>query len=219
MAGNTNVLKWNMDHGHKNIDTTRPWTLKPYHELECPQLKQIRTEVIDWLKKNIPDYKTKKGFWHRIDYKDLARKCPSILEWCKFIRVPAREISVALLTEAMAGKGVPLHVGAKPLIIKINVPICNTNDVYTEWYDIPQDVLNGLPITKNPFGESIIDLDDLDNTVADTYPRIVRYEMSDYPIIFNSQIPHRVVVGKNATFPRILISIIPIKDPVHFLGH
>ena len=43
--------------------------------------------------------------------------------------------------------------------------------------------------------------------------------MSDYPIIFNSQIPHRVVVGKNATFPRILISIIPIKDPVHFLGH
>ena len=125
MAGNTNVLKWNMDHGHKNIDTTRPWTLKPYHELECPQLKQIRTEVIDWLEKNIPDYKTKKGFWHRIDYKDLARKCPSILEWCKFIRVPAREISIAILTEAMAGKGVALHVGAKPLIVKINILLIN----------------------------------------------------------------------------------------------
>ena len=41
--------------------------------------------------------------------------------------------------------------------------------------------------------------------------------MHKCPIVFNSWIPHRVMPGPNAKFPRIMIATMPFNDPVHLM--
>jgi hypothetical protein len=111
-----------------------------------------------------------------------------------------------------------LHIGAPPLNFKINFPIFNTEDVYTEWYDIPKEDLDKLPLlVNNHTNTSQYDLSILHDTVHEKYNLITRYNMHTCPIVFNSWIPHRVMPGPNAKFPRIMIATMPIIDPVHLM--
>ena len=196
---------------------------KTHHELDCPVLGKIQEEVLDWVDRNT-DYlnnTSDKSFWHVINDVDMARHCPSLMKYMMSIKIPLREITIGVLTESMKDTGFALHMGNPPLNIKINFPIFNTEDVYTEWYDIPIEELNNLGVFKNPFIETFdaynYNLEKIHNVVQDLYPCVTRYSMHTHPIVFNSWIPHRVMPGPNAKYPRIMVATMPIKEPTHLL--
>ena len=154
---------------------------------------------------------------HKIDFKNLARVCPNLLRFMSSVRIPIREITVGLLTETMTN-GFVLHNGAPPYNFKINFPIYNTEDVWTEWFDIPQVHLDCLPTFVNPHvGTEQYNFGELHKVVQDRYPLLLRYNMHKNPIIFNSYIPHRVMPGPDAKYPRIMIATMPMRDPTHLM--
>tara|TARA_B100000809_G_C14817949_1_gene416337 strand:- start:5 stop:625 length:621 start_codon:yes stop_codon:yes gene_type:complete len=185
------------------------------YELPTDNLKQIQSEVLEWVKHNTNflNDKTSQEFWMKIDYKNLAKASPSIIKYFQKIRMPIKEITVGVLTEAMT-EGFILHHGAPPMNFKINFPILNTEDIYTEWYDIPPEGLKKLPEYTNPYsGDQCYDLSSLHDTVDKLYKLRIRYNMHKCPIILNSYLPHRVMPGPQAKYPRIMLATMPIKDP------
>ena len=190
---------------------------KAVHELPTHNLKDIQDQVMQWIKNNTDflDDKTSKGFWMKIDYKDLARSAPALIKYFKFVKIPVQEITVGVLTEVMTG-GFTLHHGAPPRNFKINFPIYNTDDVYTEWYDIPDEDISKFPETENPHTTetaNCYNLSSIHSTVDKLYPLRIRYHMQSCPIVFNSYLPHRVMPGPNAKYPRIMLATMPMKDP------
>jgi hypothetical protein len=197
-----------------------PKKIRTHLELECDSLDKIQQEILEWVDKNtnfLTDT-TDDQFWKKIEYKDLGKRCPSLLHYMKSIKMPIREIVIGLLTEAMKDDGFVLHIGAPPLNFKINFPILNTEDVYTEWYDIPTADLDRLNVMINEHTNTPqYDLSSLHSTVHEKYELITRYNMHKCPIVFNSWIPHRVIPGPGAKFPRIMIATMPINDPIHLM--
>ena len=163
--------------------------------------------------------KQESKYWHTIDYKQLGKVCPSLIKFSSKIKIPIKEISIGLLTEGMSSYGCPLHIDAPPKNFKINFPIYNTEDMWTEWYDIPESDLLSLPkIVDQHTGKEMYNFKNLHDQVHNLYPCITRYNMHSCPIIFNSYIPHRVMPGSNAKYPRIMLSSIPVFE-LHNLMH
>jgi hypothetical protein len=189
---------------------------KAVHKLPVHNLEDIKQQVMQWIRTNTGflEDRTSKGFWMTIDYKDLARSAPSLIEYFKYVRIPIQEITVGVLTEAMT-KGFVLHHGAPGRNFKINFPIYNTEGVYTEWYDIPDEKLRKFPeaLNEHTEGDYCYDLSSIHNTVDTLYPLRTRYNMHSCPIVFNSYLPHRVMPGPQAKHPRIMLATMPIKDP------
>jgi hypothetical protein len=192
--------------------------LKAYHELDCPDMDNIKKEVMHWIDKNT-NFRTMsndRSFWHLIDGPNMARHCPTLIKYMKSIQIPLQQISIGILTEDMKDTGFRLHVGPPPKLIKINFPIFNTENIYTEWYDIPAEDMDALGVTVNPFITSYeeygYNLWKIHNTVDKTYPCIAKYSMDKNPIVFNSWFPHRVMPGPGAKFPRIMMACMPIND-------
>ena len=155
-----------------------------------------------WIEKNTNflEDKTSKGFWMKIDYKNLARSAPALIEYFKHVRIPIQEITVGVLTEVMTD-GFVMHHGSPGRNFKINFPIYNTEDVYTEWYDIPDDKLKEFPLLPNVHTQQpCYNLSSIHDTVDKLYPLRVAYNMHECPIVFNSYLPHRVMPGPNAKF-------------------
>jgi hypothetical protein len=202
-------------------DTTK---MKTHHELECPSLPKIQEEVLTWIDDNTEYLRdsTDTGFWHMINDVNMVRHCPSLIKYMKSIKIPLREITIGVLTEGMKDDGLVLHMDNPPLNIKINFPIYNTEDVYTEWYDIPVEELDKLGIYKNTliteFDAYNYKLRKIHDVVQDLYPCITSYNMHEKPIVFNSWIPHRVRPGLNAKYPRIMIACMTIDEPSHLLA-
>lgn len=193
---------------------------KAVHELPVYNLEDIKQQVMQWIRTNTGflEDRTSKGFWMKIDYKDLARSAPALIEYFQYVKIPIQEITVGVLTEAMT-QGFVLHHGAPDRNFKINFPIYNTEDVYTEWYDIPDEKLREFPEILNEFtdGEYCYNLDAIHNTVANLYPLRERYHMHTCPIVFNSYLPHRVMPGPQAKYPRIMLATMPLKDPFNLM--
>ena len=188
---------------------------KACHELPVFNLKDIQSQVMEWIQKNT-DFlqdKTSKGFWMKIDYKNLARSAPALIEYFKHVRIPIQEITVGVLTEVMTD-GFVMHHGSPGRNFKINFPIHNTEDVYTEWYEIPDDKLKELPLLTNEHTQQpCYNLSSIHDTVDKLYPLRVAYNMHECPIVFNSYLPHRVMPGPNAKYPRVMLATMPVKDP------
>jgi hypothetical protein len=118
----------------------------------------------------------------------------------------------------MKNDGLLLHVGNPKLQVKINFPIYNTEDVYTEWYDIPVEDMDKTGTRPDENSDyPVYNLYKLHDLVESTYPCVARYNMQDHPIVFNSWIAHRVIPGPNAKYPRIMLACMPFNEPVHFL--
>ena len=193
---------------------------KCVHELECDNLEQIQQEVVDWVEQNTNflHEKNARGFWHQIDYKSMGKVCPSLIRFMASVKIPIRQITVGLLTETMSKNGFVLHNGAPPKNFKINFPIYNTQDVWTEWYDIPKQDMYQLGTVVNPHtGTEQFNFASIHHTVQDLYPCLLRYNMHKNPIVFNSYIPHRVMPGPAAQYPRIMLATMPVVDPVHLM--
>jgi len=190
------------------------------HELECETLDKIREEVMNWVVQNTNflNEKTVKNFWHQIDYKNMSRVCPSLIKYMASIKLPIGQIAVGLLSEFRETIGVILHNDAPPHNFKINFPIYNTEDVWTEWYDIPKDVMHKLDTIINPdTGTEEYDFNKIHSDVQEVYPCLMRYNMHHKPIIFNSYVPHRVVPGPAAKYPRIIVATMSLVDPSKFM--
>jgi len=192
---------------------------KACHELPVHNLSEIQRQVMRWIENNTDflEDKVSTGFWMKIDYKDMAKSAPAIIEYFKHIRIPIQEITVGVLTEVMTS-GFALHHGSAGRNFKINFPIHNTEDVYTEWYDIPEERLRQFPIVTNDHTqEPCYDLRSIHETVADEFPLRVSYNMHTCPIVFNSYLPHRVMPGAGAKYPRIMLATMPMKDPIDLM--
>jgi len=192
---------------------------KCVHELECDSLDLIQQEVMNWVVDNTDFLSESSGkkFWHQIDYKQMGRVCPSLIKFMAKIKIPIREITVGILTENMK-TGFELHNGSPPLNFKINFPIYNTQDVYTEWYDIPKQDVVKLPIRTNlQTGTKQYDYTSLHHNVHELYPCLLKYNMHKCPIVFNSYIPHRVMPGPLAQYPRIMLATMPVIDPANLM--
>ena len=188
---------------------------KAVHELPVYNLKDIQKEVLHWVEKNTNflDDKTSKGFWMKIDYKNMARSCPALIKYFRHVKIPVQEITVGVMTEVMTD-GFMMHHGSPGRNFKINFPIHNTEDVYTEWYDIPDDKLKEFPLLTNEYTQNpCYNLSSIHNTVDRLYPLRVAYNMHECPIVFNSYLPHRVMPGANVKYPRIMLATMPVKDP------
>ena len=193
--------------------------IKCVHELPCDSLPKIQKEVLNWITKNTNflDEKRDLGFWMKIEYVVMAKQCPSLLEYLASIKLPIREITVGLLTEGMTS-GFSSHNGSPPYNFKINFPILNTEDVWTEWYNIPLEDCPKFGIFKNPHtGFDMWNFSKIHKQVEGLYPRLMRYNMHKCPIIFNSYIPHRVMPGPGAKYPRIMLATMPVKDPIELM--
>ena len=188
---------------------------KACHELPVFNSKDIKSQVMEWIqnKTNFLQDKISRGFWMKIDYKDLAKSAPALIEYLKHVKIPIQEITVGVLTEVMTD-GFVMHHGSPGRNFKINFPIHNTEDVYTEWYDIPEHDLRQFPeIINQHTSEACYDLSSIHSTVDKLYPQRVRYNMHSCPIVFNSYLPHRVMPGPNAKYPRIMLATMPVQDP------
>ena len=192
---------------------------KALTELPVYNLEDIRKEVMGWIEQNTDflNDKTSIGFWMKIDYKELARACPSLIRYFKHVKIAVQEITVGVLTESMTD-GFTMHHGSPGRNFKINFPIHNTEDVYTEWYDIPEDDLKKFPELVNLHTQQpCYNLSSIHKTVDTLYPLRVSYNMHDCPIVFNSYLPHRVMPGPDAKYPRIMLATMPVKDPFELM--
>jgi hypothetical protein len=176
----------------------------PYKKIPCQILDRIQKETLHWL-----DLHPINGdqFWNKIDSENFIKRSPALVEFSKSIGLYLRECAI-LITHTHDGVG--LHVDEKPITAKINFPILNTAGSITEWYDVPTD---NFPVILNQFGKEIPDLSTVD--VAQ-FTKLGEVEL-DTPIVFNSQIPHRVRIQPDARLPRIVLSCMFFKEPLNYL--
>ena len=184
--------------------------MRAYYQLDCPVLEQIQQETLEYIhiKTNLINHVDQ--FWNKIDSFDFIKQNPTLVTYCRSLKLNLRE--VALLV-AGTTPNVNLHIDEKPLTAKINFPILNTKNTYTEWYDIPQDVIDKIGPVQNPFNIPYYDLKDLD---LNNYQKIAEIEMIS-PLVFNSQIPHRVRIDADALLPRIVLACMFFKEPLDYL--
>lgn len=156
-------------------------TLKTHHLLDCDCLEQIQQEALHWISTNTLLLESSDDFWNKIDYKHFIKQNKTLVNWCLAHNFKIREVAVLV---AHSKEGVPLHTDELPVIAKINFPILNTKDTYTEWC--------------------------VNDSVIDKVETLT-------PMVFNSNIPHRVVIGDTAQIPRVQISCMLYNEPIEYL--
>lgn len=187
--------------------------VKCYHQLECNYLNNIQTESLVWLRKhydlsNQTDLQT--DLWLKIDYKDFLKNNPSLLKWFKQIKLLPREVAVTIVN---SHKGAELHIDELPSVCKINIPILNYYNVVNEWYDVPKNLYD-LYKDTNQFDSVFYDFSNLDISKCTLIDSVI----PEQPIVFNSQIAHRVVVQPQAVFPRVMLTCMFHNEPREYLN-
>lgn len=197
----------------------KPWELKPYQEIECPMLEDIRREVLAWMARATPyltDREDPRLDRPIDDQKDFIRSCPSLVKYMSLIKVPMRRFHFLIIPPHRTNP-LELHVGEHPENIKVNVPILNTTtDAVTEWFGIPQEDLEKYPMLRRYHfedGVEMLDLREIHHTVQDLYPMVGQYCMTNSAVVFNGNIPHRVMMpSADHNWPRIILTMVPIKE-------
>jgi len=150
-----------------------------YHVLECDNLSSIQQETLLWIDKHQELFESKE-FWNKIDYIDFIQNSPSLIQYVNSLGLKLRECAILIGHK----QGVARHTDEGPLLEKVNIPIFNTRDTYTEWYH--NDEL------------------------------VARVEV-DKPVVFNSAVPHQVVMGETARAPRIMLACMFFNDLSDYL--
>jgi hypothetical protein len=145
--------------------------------------------------------------WNKINTVDLIRAVPEIPEFYRSIGLKLRE---AAITVWNSHKNVPLHIDELPVTAKINFPILNTEHTYNEWYQVPEKLLNSVDPIINQFGAAYYDLSEIDLNQCSLIDSVELLT----PVIFNSQIPHRIRITEQAKFPRIVMPCTFFEQPI-----
>lgn len=185
-------------------------SMKCYKLIEdCDCLEQISHEAMSWIRENTdlmenwPDL-----FWNKIDYKHFLLQNPTLVKWCVDRKLAIREVAVLFATSEPGSKNSriveQLHTDDGPLRSKINFPIYNTKDTWTEWYDVPD---------APPFGGPAQSLADRDLSKLEKIAEVETIK----PVVFNSSIPHKVRIGPNANIPRLQLAVMFWQNIDHML--
>ena len=187
--------------------------MKPYHELTCECLDSIQKESLTWLtqKYNLSDQTSlQTDLWLKIDTKDFLKSNPSLLAWFQKLKLICRETSITVVNDM---NGAKLHIDELPVTAKINIPILNYQHVVNEWYHVPDNIMSTITPTINRFGSAFYSLGSVDISQCELYGSI---ELKT-PVVFNSQIPHRIVCNPDARFPRVVLTCMFFNEPVEYL--
>lgn len=187
--------------------------LKPYALVDCPASVQstISGKVLDYLSLNTNLLSDKNlALWNKINTPLLLKAVPEIGDFYKSIGLKIREISITVWN---SHNDVSLHIDELPVTAKINFPILNTKNSLNEWYDVPQEILNSVEPSINKFGAKYYNLESVDLSKCTLIDAI---ELSQ-PVVFNSQIPHKIRITEQAQFPRIVMPCMFFNEPISFL--
>jgi hypothetical protein len=185
--------------------------LKAYALVDCPVQSIIQQKTVEFLKTNTVLFERKDlELWNKIDTVALIRSVPELPEFYRSIGLKLREIAVTVWN---SHSDVPLHIDELPVTSKINFPILNTEDTYNEWYTVPDNLLATVNPVINQFGSAFYDLKDLDLGKCTKIAEVVVTQ----PVVFNSQIPHRIRITEQAKFPRIVMSCTFFNEPTKWL--
>jgi hypothetical protein len=148
--------------------------------------------------------------WNKINTVDLIRAVPELPEFYRSIGLKLREVAITVWNNK---KDVPLHIDEMPVTAKINFPILNTEHTYNEWYTVPEELLSTVEPIINQFGSAYYDLADID---LDQCTKLEEIQLLA-PVVFNSQIPHRIRITEKAQFPRIVMPCTFFNEPTQWL--
>jgi hypothetical protein len=187
--------------------------MKPYHELECALLPDIQFEALDWLQKRYDlsdQLSLKTDLWLKIDSQSFLKSNTALISWFRELKLICREVAITVVNDM---SGATLHIDELPTLSKINIPIINYQHVVNEWYHVPGDLMVSVTPVMNQFGSEFYNLSSIDISQCELVGNI---ELRT-PIVFNSQIPHRIVCQSGAKFPRIVLSCMFYNEPTEYL--
>jgi hypothetical protein len=186
--------------------------LKPYAVIDCESQKIITEKTLKFLQNSTNFFDSKDlELWNKINTKDLLMAVPEINVFYRSIGLKIKEIAFTVWNSQT---DVGLHIDELPVIAKINFPILNTQDTYNEWYAVPDQLLQMVKPIVNHFGSSFYDLATVD---LDQCTKIAEIELIK-PVVFNSQLPHKIRIGSNAQFPRIVMTCMFFNQPLDWIN-
>lgn len=179
--------------------------LKPYAELDCPDLDIISKKICDL----VADKLTDKEGWLFLDTIQILKGVPELMLFFKQHRLYPKHSAITILNDDFK-----LHIDVPPTIAKINFPILNTDGWVIRWYDIDPASLKNCPTVVDEFGcvkEDITQLPESSVTLAGELHNFKK------PIVFNSRMLHSVTKINPSTYPRIVASFTFVNEPLQFL--
>jgi len=185
--------------------------MKPYHQIECNNLPEIQSQVMDWINTNHQSLLHSDSLWNKIDTRALVRETPALIQWCRTHGLKLREVA---LTVMHTRSGADLHIDELPVTAKINIPIQNTRHSYNRWYHIPEQMLAEAEPLVNRFGKKYYWFKDVDCASLDL---IGELELLS-PVVFNSQLAHNIVIGDQCELPRVVLTCMFFNEPLHYLN-
>ena len=188
--------------------------MKPYHKLECPDLESIQKEALVWLTEryNLSDQSSlETDLWLKLDTKSFLKSNPTLIAWFRELNLTCREVAITVINDY---KGAGLHIDELPTVSKINIPILNYQHVINEWYRVPENLMSMVNPMINRFGSAFYFLGSVDIEKCDLIGSVELQK----PMVFNSQIPHRVVCKPEARFPRVVLTCMFFNEPVEYLN-
>lgn len=187
--------------------------MKPFCLLPCNNLLEIQHQSMQWLTKyyDLGDQSSlATSLWLKIDFKNFLHQSPELMKWFSALKLFPSEVAVTVVNSY---DGAGLHVDEPPVTAKINIPVFNYTNVYNEWYDVPESEFERVGTAINSWGKEYYDLRQVNLNKCKCIGRV----QPDMPIVFNSQIPHRVVCDPGARFPRVMLTCMFYKEPIQYL--
>jgi len=185
--------------------------LKPYTAIDCPVQSIIQAKTIEFLKTSTDLLdRTDLKLWNKVDTVALIRAVPEIPAFYRSIGLKLRELAI---TVCHKHEDVGLHIDELPVTAKINFPIMNTQHTVNEWYHVPKELLDTVKPIVNQFGSAFYDLETIDLSQCKKIAEVETLQ----PIVFNSQIPHKIRITEQAQLPRIVMPCTFFNEPTHLL--
>lgn len=185
--------------------------LKSFTPIDCPVQSIIQTKTLKFLKTYTDLFERKDlDLWNKVNTVDLIRAVPELPEFYRSIGLKLREVAITMWNSK---QDVPLHIDELPVTAKINFPILNTEHTYNEWYRVPKELLDSVEPIINQFGSAYYNLSEIN---LEHCVKIDEVELLT-PVVFNSQIPHRIRITNRAQFPRIVMPCTFFEQPIGWL--
>ena len=184
--------------------------MKPYHKLECDNLSQIQDQVMDWIRSTNPGLLDSTTLWNKVHTADLVQSTPALVDYCKSMGLIIREVALTIINKQQDEE---LHIDELPITAKINIPILNTQNSYNRWYKVSEELLANTQPEINLFGKKYYTFTNVDYSKLKLLGELELI----HPVVFDSQIAHNIVIEKECTFPRIVLSCTFFKEPLRYL--
>jgi len=184
--------------------------MKPYHCLPCNNLEEIQQQVLLWIQSKNPEVLHSNSLWNKIDIIDLIRATPALVKYCQTLDLKIRGVALTIINRP---EDKSLHIDELPVTAKINIPILNTRNSFNRWYEIPTELFASTLPVINEFGQKFYRFNNVDYTKLKLLGEVELLT----PVVFNSQMAHNIVLGRDCLFPRIVLACTFYKEPLYYL--